>query len=149
MQPLRAMLIWVLALCLPMEGMAANLMTHCNDMQSSDSVSDAQTMSHHDHAAMMATDSMSSTDMSSMANHHSMHGDSMKMAEEASKLSCQCGCDCSGDCLVSCAGMMFGTTQFGLVADLRAVSNPIIAPRGQAHSAYRYDSLRPPSAVTL
>ena len=149
MQILRAMLIWVLALCLPMEGVAANLMTHCRDMQSSELRAGGQTMSHHDHAAKMAMGSMSSTDMSSMSDHHSMHGDSMKMADETAKPGCQCGCDCSGDCLVSCGGMMFGMTQIGLVADLRAVSSLIVAPRGQAHAAYRYDPLRPPSAVAL
>lgn len=146
---LRSALIWILVLCLPVEGMAANLMSHCKDMQMTDAVAEGQAMSHHDHAAMMAMGGMADEEMAAMPDHHMMHGDSMEAPAEAADDGCECGCKCSGNCAVSCASMMFGLVQMGLVADSDSSSHLVIAPRGQAHAAYRYDPLRPPSAVAL
>lgn len=150
MQFLRAMLIWVLALCLPVEGMAANLMTHCKDMQNAAEGLSTQGMSHHDHAAMMAMGSMSDADMAVMPAHHTMHGAAMKQPAKALKAGCKCGCKCSGNCAVSCAGMMVSLVSVaGVTLDGEPASIHTAMPRGQAQAAYRYDPLRPPSAVAL
>lgn len=146
------MLIWVLALCLPVEGMAANLMTHCKDMQKAVAGQSMQGMSHHDHAAMMAMGSMSDAEMAAMPPDHSMHGASMKQSDKAlkAKADCECGCKCSGNCAVSCVGVMVSLASTGSVTfDGQPGSIHVAMPRGQAHAAYRYDPLRPPSAVAL
>jgi len=150
MQFLRAMLIWVLALCLPVEGMAANLITHCKDMQNAAASQSMTGMSHHDHAAMMAVGSMSDAEMASMSSHHAMHGSSMKQPAKSLKVGCKCGCKCSGNCAVSCAGMMISLVSVaGIILDGEPASIHSAMPRSQAHAAYRYDHLRPPSAVAL
>lgn len=149
MRVLRAALVWILVLCLPVEGMAANLMSHCKDMQSAGASADGQATSHHDHAAMMAMDGMSDADMASMPDHHMMHGESMEQPDEALDGGCKCGCKCSGNCAVSCAGMMLGLFQENLFPDLSPDLHLVVAPLGQAHSAYRFDPIRPPSAVAL
>ena len=146
MKLLRAMLIWALALFLPIEGMAMSSMTHCKDMQKATVGVAMQGMDHHDHAAMMA----SMTDDSSMAHmHHHMEGGSSTKPAKASNLGCQCGCKCGGDCAVSCAGMMVSLVSLGFTFDAQASALHIALPHSQAHAAYRYDPLRPPSAVAL
>jgi anaerobic selenocysteine-containing dehydrogenase len=149
MQLLRTMLVWVLVLCLPVEGMAANLMTHCKDMQKAVAGQSMQGMSHHDHAAMMAMDSMSDAEMAAMPPDHAMHGASMKQPAKSLKAGCKCGCKCGGNCAVSCAGMMVSVLPSGFMFNGEPVSIQTVMPRGQAHAAYRYDPLRPPSAVAL
>lgn len=150
MQFLRTMLVWVLVLCLPVEGMAANLMTHCKAMQKAVAGQSMQGMSHHDHAAMMAMGGMSDADMAAMPAHHAMHGASMQQPAKALNAGCQCGCKCSGNCAVSCAGMMVSLVSVMSVAlDGELASIHTAVPRGQAHAAYHYDPLRPPSAVAL
>ena len=150
MQFLRTMLVWVLVLCLPVEGMAANLMTHCKDMQKAVAGHSMQGMSHHDHAAMMAMGGMSDAEMAAMPSHHEMHGASMKQPAKALKAGCKCGCKCSGSCAVSCTGMMVSlVSAAGISLNGEPVSIHTAMPRGQAHAAYRYDPLRPPSAVAL
>ena len=150
MQFLRTMLVWVLVLCLPVEGMAANLMAHCKDMQKAVAGHSMQGMSHHDHAAMMAMGSMSEAEMAAMPSHHAMHGDSMKSSAKALKAGCKCGCKCSGNCAVSCAGVMVSlVSAMDVTFGGELVSIHAALPRGQAHAAYRYDPLRPPSAVAL
>ena len=141
---LRAMLIWVLALSLPVEGMAANLMTHCKDMQMAGVATSAAAMSHHDHAAMMAMGAMA--DDPSMAQ---MHHHTAKQSHKALKPGCQCGCKCGGDCALSCSGMMVPLALTSLPMDSRTAAFHMLMPRGQAHAAYRYEPLRPPSAVAL
>lgn len=144
---LRALLIWGLALSLPVEGMAANMMTHCKDMQRIVVGKTAEGITQHDHAAMMANMS----DDASMANmhHHSMQSDSAKKSGKASQLGCQCGCKCGGDCALSCTGMMMSFTQSDLPLYEQASSPLASLQRSQARAAYRYDPLRPPSAVAL
>ncbi len=151
MQLLRTLLVWILVLCLPVEGMAANLMTHCKDMQKAVAGQSMQGMSHHDHAAMMAMGSMSDAEMAAMPSHHEMHGASMKQpVKEALKAGCKCGCKCSGNCAVSCAGVMVSlVSAIDVTFGGELVSIHTTMPRGQAHAAYRYDPLRPPSAVAL
>jgi hypothetical protein len=144
---LRAFVIWILALSLPVEGMAANMMTHCKDMQKIVAGKTVQGMSHHDHAAMMATMSIDSS-MEHM-HHHGMHGDSAKKSGKVSQLGCHCGCKCGGDCALSCAGMMMSFTQSVFSLDHRASTPLASMQRSQAHAAYTDDPLRPPSAVAL
>ena len=144
---LRAVLIWVLALSLPVEGMAANVMTHCKDMQKAVAGKTVQGMSHHDHASMMAAVS----DGSAMMNmqHHDMHANSAKKSRQFSKLGCDCGCKCGGDCALSCAAMMMSVMQSRLVLNEQARALLASLQVAQVQSAYRYDPLRPPSAVAL
>lgn len=150
MQFLRTMMIWILVLCLPVEGMAANLMTHCKDMQKAVAGQSMQGMSHHDHAAMMGMGSMSDAEMAAMPSHHAMHGASMKQPAKALKAGCKCGCKCSGNCAVSCSAMMASLVSIARVTfEGQPVSLRTAMPCGQAHAAYHYDPLRPPSAVAL
>ena len=144
MSLLRAMLIWVLALSLPVEGMAASMMTHCKDMQKTTAHMNMQGMSHHDHEAMMAAMS----DDSSMAQMHH-HDDSAKTTSTVSKLGCHCGCKCGGDCALSCAAMMMPVVQSRFMLNEQGHASLASLRVAQAHAAYRYDPLRPPSAVAL
>jgi len=144
---LRAMLIWVLALSLPVEGMAAGMMTHCKDMQKTVAGKTVQGISHHDHAAMMAA--MSDDASMMQMHHHGMRGDSAKKSSQISKLGCHCGCKCGGDCALSCAAMMMPIMQSRFVLNEQGRSSLASLRVAQAHAAYRYDPLRPPSAVAL
>ena len=104
----RALLIWFLALSLPLEGMASVAMSHCKDMPSATAASSDSMPGGHDHAAMMAMASLE--DSESMAHMHHAQPPGQADSEKdsgASDAGCQCGCDCSGDCAVACAGMMF------------------------------------------
>jgi hypothetical protein len=141
------MLIWILALSLPAEGMAASMMVHCKDMQKVAAAKTVEGMPHHDHAAMMAA--MSDDSSMEHMHRHGMHSNTAKKSGKASQLGCQCGCKCGGDCALSCAGMMmsFAQNEFSLYEQTSA---PLASlQRGQARAAYRYDPLRPPSAVAL
>lgn len=140
------MLIWVLALSLPIEGMAASSMTHCKDMQKAVSTASMQGMSHHDHAAMMSS---MSGDSSMAQMDHDMNGGSDHKPFKASKVGCQCGCKCGGNCAMSCPGMMVSLTQLGFTFDGQAASTRTALRRSEAHAAYRDDPLRPPSTVAL
>lgn len=144
---LRAILIWVLALSLPVEGMAASVMTHCKDMQKAVAGTTVQGMNHHDHAAMMAAMS----DDSSMMHmqHHDKQADSARKSSPISKLGCNCGCKCGGNCALSCAAMMMPVMQSRFTLNEQGRSSLLSLQVGQAHAAYRYDPLRPPSAVAL
>jgi len=147
MEFLRALVIWIMALSLPIEGAAAMAMSHCKDMPSASAESAASMPAGHDHAAMMA---MADTD--SMAHmHHAMPSSEDDSAKNytSSKPGCECGCQCSGDCAVSCAGMMLSFAQSGFSFAGVRNSVAVAMPQGQAHAAYRYDPLRPPSAVAL
>ncbi|TAM26536.1 MAG: hypothetical protein EPN60_09705 [Nevskiaceae bacterium] len=147
---LRALVIWMLALSLPIEGMASAAMAQCKDMQSSSAAPTASMPASHDHAAMMAMASMDAPDSMAPMNHAkpSNSADSEKDLG-ASSVGCKCGCKCSGDCAVSCAGMMISFPQSGLSFAGISVALPVAMPRGQARAAYRYEPLRPPSAVAL
>lgn len=147
MQILRALLLWTLTLSLPIEGMASVSMAHCKD-QPIVAVSTAPMA--HDHAAMMAMADVSGDE--AMAHmHHAMPASDADEAKDlsASKSDCQCGCNCSGDCAVACAGVLLCMPQTGLTLFTVGASAPAAMPHGQAHAAYRYDPLRPPSAVAL
>lgn len=144
---LRALLIWVLVLSLPIEAMAANSVSHCQDLQKSAAGQNLQGMSHHDHAAMMAA---MSEDASVAGMHHqALPGASAQPSGKATLAGCQCGCDCGGNCALSCAGMMVSLAPTGLALEQRADATKTLLPRGQAHAAYSYEPLRPPSAVAL
>jgi len=148
---LRTLLIWFLALSLPLEGMASVAMSHCKDMPSASAAATDSMPAGHDHAAMMA---MGSMDDGSGSMDHMNHGQPPDEAasekdSDASDAGCQCGCDCSGNCAVACAGMMLSLSQSGLSFVGLGSSTSVAMPQGQAHAAYRYDSLRPPSAVAL
>ncbi len=143
---LRAMLIWVLAFSLPIEAMAANSMSHCKDMQNPAAGAAPQLVGQHDHAAMMAA---MSDDASMQHMHHQMQGSSVKKPVKTSGIGCQCGCKCSGDCALSCTGMMVSLSRIGFSFAGQPDAARTILLRGQAHAAYRFDPLRPPSAVTL
>lgn len=150
MRFLRTILIWVVSACLPVAGMAANLTTHCKDMQKPAATLSMSVMSYHDHAAMMATGGMSDVKILAMPSHQTMHSDSTDRPTKADKVGCKCGCKCSGNCAVSCAGTMASLVSMaGVAFDGEPASIHTSAPRGQAHAAYRYDPLRPPSAVAL
>jgi anaerobic selenocysteine-containing dehydrogenase len=125
-------------------------MSHCKDMQKAVVGLSEKGMNHHDHAAMMAMGSMSDAEMAAMPTHQFKHGDSMQQSAKATKAGCQCGCKCGGSCAVSCAGMMVSLISVTAVNfDLRPASIHTTTPRGQAHAAYCYEPLRPPSAVAL
>ena len=144
MPAFRALLIWFLALSLPLEGMASMAMSHCKDMPSASAAATASMPAGHDHAVMMAMGSMDHM------NHGQPPGDAdLEKDSEASDAGCQCGCDCSGNCAVVCAGMMLSLSQSGLSFVGLGSSTSVAMPQGQAHAAYRYDPLRPPSAVAL
>lgn len=151
MSLMRAMMVWVLALCLPVQGMAASLMTHCKDMQKIDaaaSVQDMGGMNHHDHAAMMQMAAM--PDASVMPPSHALTAHETKSTENSGDTGCQCGCECSGNCALSCAGMMLGLGEPAPRPFASSLAIILIsAPCGQAHTAYCNDPLRPPSAVAL
>lgn len=151
MPVLRALLIWFLALSLPLEGMASMAMSHCKDMPSTSAAATNSMPAGHDHAAMMA---MGSMDDGSGSMDHTNHGQppgeaGSEQDSDASDAGCQCGCDCSGDCAVACAGVMLSFSQSGLSFVGLGSSSSVAMPHGQAHAAYRYDPLRPPSAVAL
>lgn len=143
---LRAMLIWILALSLPIEGMAASVMTHCKDMRSSVTEQSMNGMNHHDHAAMMAA---MEGDPSMAHMQHDMQGDSADKPVKALKIGCHCGCKCGGDCALSCLGTMATMAQAGFTFDSELTSMRASSLRSQTHAAYRYVPLRPPSAVAL
>ena len=150
MKLLRAILVWVLVLSLPIEGMASMAMAHCQDQQARPATSSNSMPAGHDHAAMMAMASMAEAD--SMAHmHHAAPSTSDEPLKDfkASSADCKCGCDCSGNCAVACAGMMLSAAHVGLSFAIADVSVSVAMPQGQAHAAYRYDPLRPPSAVAL
>lgn len=162
MQLLRTMLVWVLVLCLPVEGMAANLMTHCKDMQGQ--IAGQETAAKHDHAAMMRqmAEAAAASGQGEHSHHHAMAdqgGEAMQAAhdghEEASgkthakKAGCQCGCDCSGNCAVACttsvASVSAGSEH--LTTKQNALRPALV--RSQAMAAHRFTPLRPPSAAAL
>lgn len=148
MKIFRALLIWILALSLPIEGMATSSMAHCAEMKLAKPSVSAVARGPHDHAAMMAMGAMAN-DPSMAEMNHAQHVVSAQKAGNTAKASCECGCKCSGDCAVACSGMMVSLAQFGFSMDVNAASAVMMMPRGQAHAAYRYDPLRPPSAVAL
>lgn len=147
MQMLRALLLWMLMLSLPVEAMASVSMAHCKDQPiATESIAPMV----HDHVAMMAM--AESGDDEAMAHmHHAMPSSGADEAKDSSdsKSGCQCGCNCSGDCAVVCAGIMLSMPQTGLKLLEIGASASFAMPHGQAHAAYRYDPLRPPSAVAL
>ena len=150
MKVLRTLVACLLMLSLPIEGMASVAMAHCKDTHLTAGTSSVSMQAGHDHAAMMAMASMSDADSAA----HMQHAAPSENAEGAkdvgaSEVGCQCGCDCSGDCAVSCAGMMLSLTAVGLSLALADVAIAVAMPQGQAHAAYLYDPLRPPSAVAL
>jgi len=123
-------------------------MAHCADMKAGKPSVSPVVSGPHDHAAMMAMSAMASdTPMAGMD--HAQHVGSAKKTGKATKTSCECGCKCSGDCAVACSGMMVSLIPLGFSMDGNAASAVMMMPRGQAHAAYRYDPLRPPSAVAL
>jgi uncharacterized protein involved in copper resistance len=147
MQRLRALILWMLVLSLPIEGMASVSMAHCKDQPIA---ALSTTPIAHDHAAMMAMAGMG--DDEAMAHmHHAMPSSNADEAKDssASKSDCQCGCNCSDDCAVACAGVMLSMPQAGFTLLVLDAFAPVVMPHGQAHAAYRYDPLRPPSAVAL
>ena len=149
MKIIRAMLIWILAFSLPIEGMAGVSMAHCKDMSLMASTAAAEAPGAHDHAAMMAMGGMS--DEASMAGmSHAQPGASAeKTSDDIAHAACECGCKCSGDCVVACSGMMVSLLRVGFSMDGKAASVSTAIPHGQAHAAYRHALLRPPSAVAL
>ncbi len=147
---LRAFVIWIMALSLPIEGAAAMAMAHCKDMPSASAESPALMPAGHDHAAMMAMADMEGSD-SVEHMHHAMPSseDESGKGDSTAKPGCECGCQCSGNCAVSCAGTMLSFAQSGLSFAGIGDSVAVAMPQGQAHAAYRYEPLRPPSAVAL
>ena len=144
---LRAILVWVMMLSLPVQGIAATSMTHCKGMPAGARAVSGQLMAHHDHAAMMAA--MAASEAATMMPMHGLHTMHSGKAGKGFKLGCQCGCKCGGDCAMSCAGMMAAAVYLSLPSDYRSDCVSSEAPCAQAHAAYRYDPLRPPSAVAI
>lgn len=150
----RTLIIWILAFSLPVEAVASVSMSQCKDMQMSMSVPlrpGANPMHHDmsakDHAAMMGASVGADSNVSSLHKHHSM-AKADGSSDTAKSLGCKCGCKCSGNCAVSCAAML-GTLAAhqppGFISDSSLLF--VAGPRGQAHAAYRFDPLRPPSTV--
>lgn len=150
MNVFRTLLVWLMVLSLPVEGMASTAMAHCKDLKTSAAGSSAAMPNGHDHAAMMAMAAMDDAG-SAAQTHHALPSRDAGVAKggEASKVGCQCGCKCSGDCAVSCVGLMILLTHAGFAAAATDVALSVAMPQGQAHAAYLYDPLRPPSAVAL
>lgn len=153
---LRTLMIWLLVLSLPVDALASASMSQCKDMQmlvssamNNDMVGMDHSTSGHDHAAMMAMANSSSVEADDPDGHLSMKH-AAASAEESKSLGCKCGCKCSGNCAVSCAAMLITIALHGAPDYAGALSTHSTSmPRGQAHAAYRYDPLRPPSAVAL
>lgn len=158
MQFLRNILILMLAISLPVDALASVSMSQCKDMQAATSnhqatSHDMPSMDHemagHDHAAMMAMDKQPTMDAGGAHDHHSMSGSS-ESKDKPQGFGCQCGCKCSGNCAVGCASMLIAIAISTLPeSDDVPAMLAVPAPRGQAHAAYRFDPLRPPSAVAL
>lgn len=148
MKVLRAALVWLLVLSLPLEGIASVAMSHCKDLQASAAGSAKPMPMAHDHAAMMAV--MDAADTAAH-QHHAQHSSDADTAADAgaSQAGCQCGCQCTGDCAVPCIGTMILLTHSGFAAAADAGAPAVAMPQGQAHAAYRHEPLRPPSAVAL
>lgn len=153
----RTFLIWILAISLPVDALASVSMSNCKDMQQATVEMDHEMpgmdhgVSSHDHAAMMAMADEAVSDDAGMHDHHAMaSGSAADSPEKAKSTGCQCGCKCSGNCAVSCASMLVAMTVERESVSVSAFSMPSAnAPRSQAHAAYRFDPLRPPSAVAL
>ena len=156
MSLVRTILIWMLAVSLPVDALASVRMSHCKDMQQGVTALDVDEgmvamdhgMAGHDHAAMMAE---AASSVGGAHDHHKMAATTdadSDSSNESQALGCKCGCKCSGNCAVSCASMLVAITANHRAA---AVSSFLLvtasAPRSQAHAAYRFDPLRPPSTV--
>lgn len=142
MRLLRPLIIWFIVAVLPLQAVAASAMMQCKDMRATRAVQVAKQDSPiHDHAAMMGA-------MGSDMDHAAMdQGDlNPKTPNDAG---CDCGCQCAASCSVGCATVAAFVTPAVAVVDFSNGRKQVIAPRGQAHAAYRYESLRPPSAVAL
>lgn len=156
MSLLRTLMIWMLVLSLPADALASVSMSQCKDMQQLVSTgvnhgmaSMDSPMSGHDHAAMMAMTNTPTVDMDGGLYHLSMKNTGSSL-EKSKSLGCKCGCKCSGNCAVSCVAMLVTiTANRGPDYAVAPPTHSSSVPRGQAHAAYRYDPLRPPSAVAL
>jgi len=144
---LRRFILWLVVLLLPLQAVAASAMMQCQDMAAASQVQATQQDGPaHDHAAMMAAMG-SDMDMSDM-NHAAM--DHAGPEHEASDgAGCDCGCQCAASCSVGCASVAAFVSPASVFVSLDDRRKQPRETREQAHAAYRYDPLRPPSAVAL
>lgn len=143
----------MLALALPTQAFASASMAHCKGAADTAAAGPRQLPAHHDHAAMMASMAGAQQEMSAMD--HSMAGmdHTVKKASAHAAIQklfgCECGCQCGADCAVSCAVMVTALLASPLTINGHAVDPASASSRSQAHAAYRYEPLRPPSAAAL
>ena len=152
MKILRTLFIWILATALPVQGFASVAMTHCKDARSTASMDMSQMPAHHDHAAMMAKMAAQAADakMAEMGQmNHAVKQVSSQVDSKSFKFGCECGCKCGNDCGMSCAVMAVTLITTGVSVNDHTVDFAAASPRGQAHAAYRYEPLRPPTTVVL
>ncbi|WP_148044789.1 hypothetical protein [Stagnimonas aquatica] len=147
MKVLRPLIVWLIVILLPLQAVAASAMMQCKDMGAASPAEAAQQDGPvHDHAAMMAAMGadmdMSGMDHAAMDHEGSEH-------KTSSGAGCDCGCQCAASCSVGCATVAAFVTPVFAVVDFSSGREQARETREQAHAAYRYDPLRPPSAVAL
>lgn len=145
----------MLALALPTQAFASASMAHCKGAASTAAADPRQMPAHHDHAAMMASMAAEGVQQDMSGMDHSMAGidHTVKKAPAHTAIKklfgCECGCNCSGDCAVSCAVMVTALLASALTIEGHVLDLASASPRSQAHAAYRYEPLRPPSVAAL